>query len=123
MVSTEEEITRRLSETDSVRKARRAQAATTVGLLARRHVDLAGQLAELERELGQVLTAARDVIDVPELADVTDIPAADLSRWREQAVKPARRRKRQDGGKDTGGANPRSTTSALAARVDDSAGS
>jgi hypothetical protein len=123
MVSTEEEITRRLSETDSVRKARRAQAATTIGQLARRHIDLAGQLAELERELGQVLTAAGDVIDVPELAQVTDVPAADLARWREQAVKPARRRKRPDGGKDTAGGSPRSSSAATVVRVEDPAGS
>ncbi|WP_116052073.1 hypothetical protein [Amycolatopsis palatopharyngis] len=94
MVTSEEEIARRLEERDSVRSARRSQAATTVGELTRRHTELAGQLAELERELGEVLTAAGDVIDVPELAQVTDIAAADLTRWRDQATKPARRGKR-----------------------------
>ncbi|GAB2790623.1 hypothetical protein [Amycolatopsis magusensis] len=90
MVTSEDEIARRISERDSARSARRAQAATTVGELARRHDELATQLAELEHQLGEVLTAAGDVIDVPELAHVTDIPAADLTRWREQATKPAR---------------------------------
>jgi len=95
MVTSEEEITRRLEEKDSARSARRAQAATTVGELARRHTELAGQLTELERELGEVLTAAGDVIDATELAQVTDIPAADLTRWRDQAAKPARRGRRK----------------------------
>ncbi|MGW4826296.1 hypothetical protein ACWEOG_01850 [Amycolatopsis japonica] len=95
MVTTDDEITRRLEERDSARSARRAQAAGTVGELARRHADLAGRLAELERELGEVLTAAGDVIDVPELAEVTDVPAADLARWRDQAAKPARGGKRK----------------------------
>lgn len=125
MVTTEEEITRRLEHKDSARSARRAQAATTVGELARRHAELAAQLGELERELGQILTAAGDVIDIPELAQVTDIPAADLSRWRDQAAKPARggRRKRttakknDTNGKDTHPATtPAAPTAAAAAR-------
>ncbi|TKG60937.1 hypothetical protein [Prauserella endophytica] len=95
MVTTEEEIARRLQERDSARSARRAQAATTVGELARRHTELAGQLVDLERELGEVLTAAGDVIDVSELAQVTDVPVADLTRWRDQAAKPARGGKRK----------------------------
>jgi hypothetical protein len=95
MVTSEEEITRRLEDKDSARSARRAQAATTVGELAGRHTELAGRLAELERALGEVLTAAGDVIDVPELAQVTDIPAADLTRWRDRAAKPARGGKRK----------------------------
>ncbi|WP_205661200.1 hypothetical protein [Amycolatopsis vastitatis] len=96
MVTTDEEITRRLQETDSARSTRRAQAATTVGELARRHAELADQLGEIERQVGAALTAAADVIDVPELAQVTDVPADDLTRWRDQAVKPTRgsRRKR-----------------------------
>ncbi|MFI7122661.1 hypothetical protein [Amycolatopsis sp. NPDC049868] len=95
MVTSEDEITRRLEERDSARSARRAQAAATVGELARRHAELAERLAGLERELGEVLTAVGDAIDVPELAEVTDIPAADLTRWRDQAAKPARGGKRK----------------------------
>ncbi|QWF81019.1 hypothetical protein [Amycolatopsis sp. CA-230715] len=94
MVTSEDEITRRLQERDSARSARREKAATTVGELARRHAELAGQLADLERELGEVLTAAGEDIDVPELAQVTDVPAADLTHWRDQAAKPARGGKR-----------------------------
>ncbi|GLY68742.1 hypothetical protein [Amycolatopsis taiwanensis] len=94
MVAPEEEIAHRLEDKDSARSAGRKQAATTIGELARRHTALASQLAELERELGEVLTAAGDVIDIAELAEVTDIPAADLTRWRDQA-KPARGGKRK----------------------------
>ncbi|ANN21134.1 hypothetical protein SD37_39810 [Amycolatopsis orientalis] len=104
MVTSDEEIARRLEERDSARSARRKQAAAVVGELARRHTELAEQLADLERELGEVLTAAGDVIGVPELADVTDIPAADLTRWRDQATKPARggKRKRPGAAKNNG---------------------
>ncbi|SFB63050.1 hypothetical protein SAMN05216266_1336 [Amycolatopsis marina] len=119
MVTSEEEIARRLEERDFVRSARRAQAATTVGELARRHTELAGRLAELERELGEVLTAAGDVIDVPELAQVTDIPAADLTRWRDQASKPARRSKRtrpRARNNDTNSTDTQAATAPRAAR-------
>ncbi len=104
MVTTDDEITRRLEERDSARSARRQRAAATVGELARRHTDLAGQLADLERELGEVLTSAGDVIDVPELAAVTDVPAADLTHWRDQTTKPTRagKRKRSDIAKKSG---------------------
>ncbi|WP_020663112.1 hypothetical protein [Amycolatopsis benzoatilytica] len=95
MVASEEEIARRLQERDSQRSARRAQAAAGVGALARRQAELAGQLADLEREIGEVLAAAGDVIDLPELAQVTDVPAAALARWRDQAAKPARSGKRK----------------------------
>jgi hypothetical protein len=95
MVTSDEEITRRLTETDTARSARRQQAATIVGELARRHTELAGKLAELEHELGEALTAAGDVIDIPELSEVTDVAADDLTRWRDQAAKPARSSKRK----------------------------
>lgn len=110
MVTSEDEITRRLQERDSARSARREKAATTVGELARRHAELAGQLADLERELGEVLTAAGEDIDVPELAQVTDVPAADLTHWRDQAAKPAR------GGKRSRPSAKKNTTPARAPR-------
>jgi hypothetical protein len=127
MVTSHDEITRRLDEKDTARSARRAETATTLGDLARRHAELAGQLAELERELGELLSAAGDVIDVPELADVTDIPAADLTRWRDHAAKPARRSTRTrtkknsrtdtNGGTDTN-SHAGNTATAAAARPD-----
>ncbi|MFI5593682.1 hypothetical protein ACIA5G_52270 [Amycolatopsis sp. NPDC051758] len=94
MVTSENEITRRIEERDSERSVRRAQAATVVGQLARRRAELAGQVAELERELGTVLTEAGDVIDAAELAQVTDIPVADLTRWLEDATRSSRSGKR-----------------------------
>ncbi|VVJ22710.1 Uncharacterised protein [Amycolatopsis camponoti] len=94
MVTSEDEITRRIEQRDSQRSTRRAHAATLVGKLARQHTELAGQLAELERELGTVLTEAGDVIDVAELAQVTDVSLADLTRWLDRSAKPARGGKR-----------------------------
>ncbi len=120
MVTSEDEITRRIHQRDSERSERRAQAATVVGQLARRHDELAGQLGELERELGTVLTEAGDVIDVAELAQVTDVPVADLTRWLEQAAKPGRGgkrsrprpRSREATGNGTAAAEPRATRTA-----------
>ena len=66
-----------------------------IGELARQHTALAAQLAELEAELGGVMAAVDDVLDVSELAQVTDIPAADLTRWREQAATPARGKRKR----------------------------
>ncbi|UJW32621.1 hypothetical protein L3Q67_02185 [Saccharothrix sp. AJ9571] len=94
MVSSTEEIARRVDEADTTRQARRAEAATTVGDLARRHTALAAQLAELERQLGETVAAAGDVIDVDELARFTDVPASALTRWRDGA-KPARGNRRR----------------------------
>ncbi|SEB46297.1 hypothetical protein SAMN04489727_1948 [Amycolatopsis tolypomycina] len=118
MVTSDEEITRRLTETDTARSARRQQAATIVGELARRHTELAGTLAELERELGEALTAAGDVIDIPELSAVTDVAADDLTRWRDQAAKPARsgKRKRPNTRGDTTGSTKQTATAPRAAR-------
>ncbi|GAB3000939.1 MULTISPECIES: hypothetical protein [Amycolatopsis] len=117
MVTSEEEIARRLQERDSERSARRAQVATTVGELARRHAELAGQLADLERELGEVLTAAGEVIDVPELAQVTDVPVDDLTRWRDQAAKPARGGKRKRPSAKKNDAPGKGTQAATATRA------
>ncbi|MDT8916044.1 hypothetical protein [Amycolatopsis sp. PS_44_ISF1] len=116
MVTSEEEITHRLEERDVARGVRRAQAATTVGGLARRHTELAGQLASLERELGEILMRAGDVIDVPELAQVTDIPAAELTRWRDQTAKLARGGKRKRPSATTSDTNRQPTTRPRAAR-------
>lgn len=117
MVALDNEIDDRLEEKDSARSARRRQAARTVGDLARRHADLAGKLADLEGALGEVLTAAGDVIDVPELAEVTDVPAADLARWRDQAAKPARSKRHRTGARtNPGGTGSRASTTPRAAR-------
>ncbi|MFE0025481.1 hypothetical protein [Amycolatopsis sp. NPDC059021] len=118
MVAPEEEILRRLQERDSERSARRAHAATTMGELARRHAELAGRLTDLERELGAALTAAGEVIDVPELAQITDVPVDHLTRWRDQAAKPGRgKRKRPSAPKnDTPGTGTQAATAPRATR-------
>lgn len=70
-----------IQQADTARSARRAAAAQQVGELARRRTVLAEQLDDIERELGDVLATAQEVIGVDELAKFTDVPAADLTRW------------------------------------------
>lgn len=99
MIASEDEINDRLEEKDAARSARRKKAAAAVGDLARHHAGLVGQINDIERGLGEILVAAGDVIDVPELAEVTKVAAADLSRWRDQAAKPARGKRHRTGAK------------------------
>jgi hypothetical protein len=93
MVTTEE-IELRIKEADSARSARRTAAAKRVGELASRRTTVAGQLTDLERELGDVLAESSDVIEIHELARFTDVPAADLTRWLDnrKATRPKRKR-------------------------------
>lgn len=76
-----EEIERRVQENDSARSAKRTAAAMQVGELAQRRAAIVEQLAEVERELGDVLVDAQDVIGIDELARFTDVAAADLTQW------------------------------------------
>jgi hypothetical protein len=80
-MATTEEIEQRVQQADAARSTRRAAAARQVSELAERRAVLAEQLDDIERELGDVLAAVRDVMDVDELAAFTDLPAADLTRW------------------------------------------
>jgi hypothetical protein len=80
-MATTEEIERRVEENDAPRTARRSAAAKQIGELAQRRAAIAEQLADVERELGDVLVAASDVIDVNELSRFTDVPATELMRW------------------------------------------
>jgi hypothetical protein len=80
-MATTEEIRRRVEAADTARSVRRSAAAQQVGDLAQRRAAIAEQLADIERQLGDALAAARDVIDIDELARFTDVPAADLNRW------------------------------------------
>lgn len=91
-MATTEEIARRVQQADIARSAQRAAAAQRVGELAGRRATLAEQLDEIERALGDELSAAQKVMDVDELAAFTDVPAADLTRWlsARTARKPAR---------------------------------
>jgi hypothetical protein len=80
-MATPDEIRQRVEQADNVRSARRAAAAQRVGELAQRRATIVEQLEDVERELGDVLTEAQDVIDVDELAEFTDLKSADLTEW------------------------------------------
>lgn len=91
-----DEIERRVEKADAEKSARRTAAAREVGELAHRRATLSEELADVERQLGTVLAASADVVDVDELAEFTDVPAADLTRWL-TAGKPRARRGRPPG--------------------------
>ncbi|NUT51418.1 MAG: hypothetical protein HOV94_29560 [Saccharothrix sp.] len=93
-MATPEEIRRRVEEADTARSARRAAAAQQVGELAGRRAAILAQLAEVERELGEVVADAQDVIDVDELAAFTDLKPSDLTEWL-AGHKPGRGKRRK----------------------------
>lgn len=80
-MATPEEIRRRVQQSDTARSARRAAAAQQVGELAQRRAAIVDQLENVERELGDVLADAQDVIGVDELAEFTDLKPTDLTGW------------------------------------------
>lgn len=80
-MATPEEIRQRVEEADIARSTRRAAAAQRVGELAGRRAAIAQQLAEVERELGEVVADAQDVIDIDELAAFTDLKPSELTGW------------------------------------------
>jgi hypothetical protein len=93
-VATTEEIERRVEEADATRHAKRSAAAQQVGELAQRRAVIAEQLGDIEGQLGDVVAAAQEVMDIDELARFTDVPAADLTRWL-TARKPARTKRKK----------------------------
>lgn len=93
-MATPEEIRQRVEEADTARSARRAAAAQQVGELAGRRAEIVAQLAEVERELGEVVAGAQDVIDVDELAAFTDLKPSDLTGWL-AGHKPSRGKRRK----------------------------
>ncbi|MEU4524737.1 hypothetical protein AB0F52_39210 [Amycolatopsis sp. NPDC024027] len=93
---TTDEIERRVEKVDAEKSARRTAAAREVGELAHRRSTLVEQLADIERRLGTIIAAAADVIGTDELAEFTDVPAADLTSWM-TAGKPRARRGRPPG--------------------------
>ncbi|MBP2474852.1 hypothetical protein JOF53_003724 [Crossiella equi] len=80
-IATADEIDRRVEAADTARRLKRSAAAKQVGELAKTRTELAAQLDEVERQLGEVLADASDVLDIDELARFTNIPAADLTGW------------------------------------------
>ncbi|GAA1937798.1 hypothetical protein [Amycolatopsis minnesotensis] len=80
-MATTEEIERRVAEADAARSAKRSAAAQRIGELAQHRAAVAEQLGDIERELGEALAEASDVIEIDELAQFTDVPAADLTGW------------------------------------------
>ncbi|TDV44162.1 hypothetical protein [Actinophytocola oryzae] len=93
-MATTHEILRRVEEADTVRSAKRSAAAQQIGDLAQRRNAIAEQLADIERQLGDILETARGVIEIDELARFTDVPVADLTRWSTSRKTPRTRRKR-----------------------------
>ncbi len=93
-MATTEEIQRRVLQADTARSTRRSAAAQQIGELAARRAGIAEQLDDIERQLGDVLAATQDVMDIDELAQFTDVPAADLTRWL-TARKPTRTKRKR----------------------------
>lgn len=93
-MATPEEIRQRVEEVDIARSARRAAAAQRVGELAQRRAVIVEQLVGVERELGEVVVDAQDVIDVDELARFTDLKPSDLTGWL-AGRKPGRGKRRK----------------------------
>jgi ParB-like chromosome segregation protein Spo0J len=93
-MATVEEIARRVEQADAARSKRRSAAARRVGELAVQRADAATKLADIERELGEVLAEFSDVIGVDELAEFTEVPAADLQQWLNGRVTTRPKRKR-----------------------------
>ena len=93
-MATTEEIRQRVEQADTVRSARRSAAAQQVGELARHRATLAEKLADIERQLGDALAAASDVIDIDELARFTDVSASELTHWLSSRKTTRTRRKR-----------------------------
>jgi hypothetical protein len=104
-MATPDDIERRVEENDGPRTARRSSAAQQIGELAQRRAVIAEQLADIERELGDVLVASSDDIDINELARFTDVPAADLTRWLDGRRTTRTKRKKSAAGASTGKAD------------------
>ena len=102
-IATAEEIDRRVEAADTARRAKRSAAAKEVGELAQRRTVLAEQLAEVERQLGEVLADASDVLEIDELARFTNIPAADLTAWLTARKPPRSIKKRRAVSTSSGG--------------------
>ncbi|MCK2239769.1 MULTISPECIES: hypothetical protein [unclassified Crossiella] len=97
-MGTIEEIERRIEEADAARSARRTAAAKRVGELAHQRAAVAERLADIERDLGEVLAESSDIIEIDELARFTEVPVADLTRWLDCRKTGRVKRKRSNAG-------------------------
>lgn len=112
-MTTADEIRRRVEEADTERSAKRSAAAQQVGELAARRAAIAEQLGDVERQLGDVLATARDVMDIEELARFTDVPATDLNRWlTARKTTRAKRKRPASGTSSTNGTTSREPSAA-----------
>ena len=93
-MTTTDEIQRRVEQADAARSAKRSAAAQQVGELAQHRTAIDEQLNDIERQLGDVLADAQEVMNIDELARFTDVPAADLTRWL-TARKPTRTKRKR----------------------------
>lgn len=117
-MATTDEIRRRVEAADSARSAKRAATAQQVGELAQRRAALVEQLDDIERQLGDVLASASDVIDIDELARFTDVPTADLTRWLDaRTTRKTNRTKRKRPGASAPAAKGDTSRDASAART------
>ncbi|MGC7093963.1 hypothetical protein ACPZ19_04805 [Amycolatopsis lurida] len=110
-MATTEEIERRVEAADAARSARRSAAAQRIGELAARRAEIAEQLDDIERALGDVLAECSEVIEISELVAFTDVPAPELTRWQEKRKTQRPKRKKATGG-SSGAKNNASLTPA-----------
>lgn len=111
-MATTDDVERRVEESDSSRTVKRAAAAKQILVLAQRQADAAEELATVERELGEAIADAAAVITIVELATFTDIPAADLTTWRDHRKPSRTKRKRLTGSATAAKATPPATPGA-----------
>jgi hypothetical protein len=78
---TSEEINRSVQEADATRTAKRSEVCTRVAELAEQRAAQAEQLADTERELGEILADGGEVITIDEVARFTGVSASELDQW------------------------------------------
>ncbi|MEV6603493.1 hypothetical protein [Kutzneria sp. NPDC051319] len=101
-----DEIDQRVQEIDAPRTAKRKAACKTIKERAGRRAALLEELAATERDIGDALATASDVMDVNEAALITEVPASDLNHC--LAAHQTTRTKRK---RSTSGADPKNSTS------------
>lgn len=106
-MTTLDDIDQRVQEIDAPRTEKRKAACKTIKERAGRRTALLEELAATEREIGDALATASDVMDVTEAARITEVPASDLNHCLAAHQTTRTKRKRST----TGGADPNNSTS------------